>query len=161
MKKIKTLALTLALSATALSISPTLKAQKAPSKQRKVDLAICLDTSGSMSADEIASACAEIRAIADYVEALHLVVADAKVQEAVELPELERWMRRGRARGGGGTDHRPVFAWVGERSIRPDLFIGMTDLYSRFPTRAPRYPVLWLVPEQHGKLPFGRRIVVR
>jgi hypothetical protein len=34
--------------------------------------------------------------------------------------------------------------------------VGITDLYSRFPERAPGFPVLWLVPRKHGEAPWGR-----
>jgi hypothetical protein len=31
-----------------------------------------------------------------------------------------------------------------------DLFVGITDIFTRFPAAAPGCPVLWLVPEYHG-----------
>jgi predicted metal-dependent peptidase len=121
---------------------------------------VALDTSGSMGADELASACAELRALAREVQDLRLVVADARVQEVVTLDGLEVWLKRGRAKGGGGTDHRPVFEWIKQSRIVPDVFIGLTDLFTVLPDRAPPFPVLWVVPKFHGKAAFGRVVEV-
>jgi predicted metal-dependent peptidase len=121
---------------------------------------VALDTSGSMTAEQLSEACAEIRAIAREVADLRLVVADAKVQEVVALDDLETWFRQRAAAGGGGTDHRPVFAWMQEQRLHPDLFIGLTDLQSEFPERAPGYPVLWVTPRRHGPAPWGHVVEV-
>jgi predicted metal-dependent peptidase len=127
--------------------------------ERSGRVVVALDTSGSMGPRALAAACAEIRALSRLVDDVTVVVADARVQEVVELDGLERWLRRGRARGGGGTDHRPVFAWIAASRRPPELFIGITDLRSRFPDRAPPYPVLWIAPEFRGEAPFGKVIV--
>ncbi len=122
---------------------------------------VALDTSGSMSPADLAAACAEIRSLAVNVGDLRLVVADAKVQEVVTLDGLEGWLGSGRARGGGGTDHRPVFDWIEKQRIIPDVFVGLTDLFTTLPERAPRYPVVWVVPEHHGAAGFGKVIAVQ
>jgi predicted metal-dependent peptidase len=121
---------------------------------------VALDTSGSMTADQLSEACAEIRMIACEVADLRLVVADAAVQEVVALDDLETWFGHRRAAGGGGTDHRPVFAWIQEQRLHPDLFVGLTDLESQFPEQAPGYPVLWVTPRRHGTAPWGHVVEV-
>ncbi len=129
--------------------------------ERVGSVVVALDTSGSMSRALLAELCAELRALAREVDELHLVVADSEVRETVTLDGLEVWLRAGRAQGGGGTDHRPVFEWVRRRGLRPDVFIGLTDLYTVLPERAPPYPVLWVVPEHHGSAPWGRVLEAR
>jgi predicted metal-dependent peptidase len=129
--------------------------------ERVGTVVVALDTSGSMGPQQLAAACAELRALAQQVQDLRLVVADAKVQEVVTLDALEAWLTRGRAKGGGGTDHRPVFAWLRANRIVPDVFVGLTDLDSTFPDRAPPYPVVWVTPPRHGRAPFGHVIEVR
>jgi predicted metal-dependent peptidase len=128
--------------------------------ERVGTVVVALDTSGSMTPDALAAACAEISLLAREVQELRLLVADAQVQEVVTLDELSRWLRRGKARGGGGTDHRPVFDWIRANRLEPDVFVGLSDLHSRFPDRAPSFPVLWVAPPDHGKAPFGRVIEV-
>jgi predicted metal-dependent peptidase len=119
-------------------------------------LVVALDTSASISPALLEAVGAELRTLAQQAQELRLIVADAQVQQVVDDLELERFLARRRVKGGGGTDHRPVFAWMKQQGLRPDVFVGITDLYSRFPERAPGYPVLWLAPPKHGSAPWGR-----
>ena len=69
------------------------------------------------------------------------------------LPENHKWT----ARGGGGTDFRPVFRYL-EEHAEPDLLVYLTDGYGLYPGHAPAYPVLWLVtPDGEIKAPWGMR----
>ncbi len=119
-------------------------------------LVVALDTSASIDAELLAAAGAELRVLAGQAQEVRLIVADAEVKQVVDDLQLERFIEKGRVMGGGGTDHRPVFAWMKQQGLRPDVFVGITDLYSRFPERAPGFPVLWLVPRKHGEAPWGR-----
>ena len=121
-------------------------------------LVVALDTSASIGSDLLRAVGAELRALAAQAQEARLVVADAQVQQVVDGLELERFLTQGRVKGGGGTDHRPVFAWMREHGMRPDVFVGITDLYSRFPERAPGFPVLWLVTPEHGEATWGHVI---
>ena len=64
------------------------------------------------------------------------------------------WLR---VTGGGGTSFEPVFEWVSERGVRPDLLVYFTDAEGAFPKREPDYPVIWLVKGKE-KTPWGERI---
>ncbi len=117
---------------------------------------VAVDTSGSMSREQISAVGSELGHIAAQVDELTVLIADSRVQQVVTLPELDGFLQTGRMKGGGGTDHRPVFAWIQDQKTRPDLFIGLTDLFSRFPTEVPTYPVVWVTPGKHGRAPWGR-----
>ena len=121
-------------------------------------LVVALDTSASVPASVFSVIGGELRTLATHAQETLLIVADAKVQEVVTDLELERFLAGGRTRGGGGTDHRPVFDWLRDHRVVPDLFVGITDLHSRFPERAPSFPVLWLAPAAHGEAPWGRTV---
>ncbi len=121
---------------------------------------VAVDTSGSISDELLDDIAAELHALSQEVEEMTLLVADARVQQAVDDVEIASFLRHARFRGGGGTDHRPVFRWLDERRLRPDLFVGLTDLFSHFPTRRPPYPVLWVAPKRHGDAPWGRVVEV-
>jgi len=123
-------------------------------------LVIALDTSGSMTESELSAACVEIVQLSQFAEECLLIVADAQVHEVVPTARIDAWIENLKAKGGGGTDHRPVFDWLKERNIRPELFIGLTDLFSTFPKKAPTYPVLWVTGAKHGKAPWGRVITI-
>ena len=117
---------------------------------------VAVDTSGSMDLSILRQCLEEVRGLACIHPKITLVVADSKVQEVIESHALPAYLRAGRLRGGGGTDHRPVFRWVEEQGAPPDLMIAVTDLFSRFPKEAPNYPVLWVVPQHHAPAPWGR-----
>jgi predicted metal-dependent peptidase len=121
---------------------------------------VALDTSGSIPREMLAMAGAELMGLRRVVDEVYVVVADARVQESIPPEQVEAWLRRGRMRGGGGTDHRPVFEWVARRGLQPDAFIGFTDLQTRFPDFPPPYPVLWIAPGGAPRPPFGRVVVI-
>jgi predicted metal-dependent peptidase len=121
---------------------------------------VALDTSASMDQSTLAAAAAEIAQLARQAEETTLIVADARVQAVVSLDRLDEYLQKGKFEGGGGTNHRPVFAHVAEHRLEPDVFVGLTDLASRFPEHAPPYPVIWVVPAQHGEAPWGRVVMV-
>ncbi len=124
---------------------------------------LALDTSASMSGTDLAQACAEIRPVLDRCGDAVLLVHDADIQEVVRgTSAILRWLEEGWTRGGGGTDHRPVFDWVAHAGLDPDLFIGLTDCVSRYPASPPAYPVIWLTPLHSGRYsaPWGERLWV-
>lgn len=119
------------------------------------DVVVAVDTSASMPRELLARAADELAALLAHVREVTVVVADALVRDVVAPTAVPDWLAARRFRGGGGTDHRPVFAWLSEQRRRPDLFIGISDLHSRFPARAPGFPAVWVTPADHGAAPFG------
>jgi len=124
--------------------------------EQVAEMVIALDTSGSMAPEELKVVAAELEAIIPLAREVTLLAADSTVREVLKGEEVLARMRGSGFRGGGGTDHRPVFAWIDQQRKRPDLFVGLTDLRSHFPARKPPYPVLWVVPRQHGEAPWGQ-----
>jgi predicted metal-dependent peptidase len=117
---------------------------------------VALDTSASMDRTILDQVAAELRAVAHQVEDITLIVADAKVHHVEHGGAIDKLLSQGRVRGGGGTDHRPVFHWIRQQGRQPDLFIGLTDLYSCFPDTPPAYPIIWVAPKAHGQAPWGQ-----
>jgi predicted metal-dependent peptidase len=121
------------------------------------EIVIAVDTSGSIRRLELEQFAGEISAIADEVEpeAIHVVYCDAAVQSVQHFGPSEPV--RLEPRGGGGTDFRPVFGWVGANGITPACFIYLTDLCCDSYPEAPDYPVLW-VTDSRRIAPFGETI---
>jgi predicted metal-dependent peptidase len=126
----------------------------------EVNLVIALDTSGSIGAGELAQFAAEVDALKGQIRArVTLHACDERLDpegpwvfrpwEPIELP--------GRLAGGGGTRFAPVFEWIAERRLNPDLLVYFTDAQGEFPRKAPAYPVIWLV-KGGGRVPWGERI---
>ena len=129
-------------------------------RSAQIDLAIGIDTSGSIKPAEFHEFLAEIDAIKGQLRARVTVLpCDASLVdgapwifepwEEIKLPE--------RIGGGGGTRFVPVFEWLEQRNIPPELLVYFTDAEGEFPEREPAYPVIWLV-KGRQKVPWGTRI---
>ena len=125
---------------------------------------VAIDTSGSMSKDNLAIILGEIdsfRAIASCE--LRLIQADAAIASDMRFDPWDlSYVDLGPAKvvGRGGTDFRPVFESVAEEAVvkgyLPDCLIYFTDGFGSFPKEAPSYPVLWIVVEEGiEEFPFG------
>lgn len=126
------------------------------------DIVVAIDTSGSISPQELNAFTAEVREILRVFPQTKgwLIDCDAEVNSFVDINEAKEksgWL------GGGGTSHRPVFKEVEKREIKPKVMLCFTDMYTDFPDRKPSYPVLWLVtPEgDNSPPPFGRTIQLK
>jgi predicted metal-dependent peptidase len=121
---------------------------------------VVLDVSGSIKQDELNEFLAEVNAIKGQIQAgITLHACDDKL--ATDGPwRYEAWdeVRLPRAfPGGGGTDFRPVFAWLEGQDRRPDLLVYFTDALGNFPEHEPACPVLWLV-KGKATVPWGQRV---
>jgi predicted metal-dependent peptidase len=125
-----------------------------------VSVVVALDTSGSVSREELREFLTEIDVLKAQVRAdVTLHACDDKLDaagpwkfamwEAVTLPE--------QVSGGGGTDFRPIFDWLRREKLNPDLLVYFTDADGRFPDQEPPFPVLWLV-KGKAPVPFGTRV---
>ena len=129
-------------------------------RSQHIDLLVVLDTSGSISDDDMQEFLSEVNAIKGQVGArITLHACDEKLApegpwifdpwEDVKLP--------GKLPGGGGTRFTPVFEWAEWQDRAPDLLVYFTDAKGEFPKIEPSYPVLWLVKGKE-KVPWGQRI---
>jgi len=123
-------------------------------------LVVALDTSGSVTHNELSRYLAELRGVHQQLQPEETIViyCDQSVNH------IDRFGPRdtleANPKGGGGTDFRPVFAWLDRENIKPDALIYITDLCcDRYPD-APDYPVLWATTTEPGSHyattpPFG------
>lgn len=125
-------------------------------------LVLTLDTSGSMSQETITDGLSEIEHLSDLCEEVLILTHDVSVHDVISTKEVTHFWHTIRTQtahihGGGGTSHVPLFTWLHEHRIRPDLLISFTDLATVFPATAPRFPVLWATEPLHAntRVPFG------
>jgi predicted metal-dependent peptidase len=126
-----------------------------------VEVAICIDTSGSIGQKELSEFLGEIGGIVDAYPEIkgRLFFADAELYGPFDFG---RDIPIPAPKGGGGTDFRP-FLNVLDRSKDPTsaeaLAIFFTDGYGEFPARAPAdCRVLWVVSPGglvNSGFPFG------
>ncbi len=129
-------------------------------RSSQVEVVVAVDTSGSIRDSEIAEFLAEVSALKGQMRArITLIPCDARIAEGAPwiFEPWEELRLETTIGGGGGTDFRPVFQWVEEQGLQPEILVYFSDLEGAFPELAPNYPVLWLVKGKE-KPPWGQRI---
>jgi predicted metal-dependent peptidase len=129
-------------------------------RSSETNVVVVIDTSGSISEEEIQEFISEIDAIKSQVRArITLLACDSDLNYGCPW-YFEPWDEFAmdiEIRGGGGTSFRPAFDWVDAQDRMPDLLMYFTDAEGVFPEVEPMYPVLWLVKGKET-VPFGQRI---
>ena len=125
-------------------------------------LIFAVDTSGSMSNEELASIFSEIRSFRETFPCkLTVLQADTDVKSVVEFEAMDgsEFPQRVEVTGRGGTDFRPVFDWIQNNATgSPSALVYATDGYGTFPKSETRFPVIWVrtpIALDESKFPFG------
>lgn len=119
-----------------------------------------IDTSISVTAEELGEIAGEADSILSTTNVtLQVIYCDAYCHgDVVEITRDDGEVKL-EMRGGGGTDYRPVFKKVEEKSLDPIGLIYFTDGYcDSFPSEEPDYPVLWIITAKRDlnfSPPFG------
>jgi len=129
-------------------------------RSHQIDITVAIDTSGSISQDEIDEFISEINAIKANIRAgITLIACDDKISS--ESPwRFEAWEQLlfpASLGGGKGTNFNPVFNLINAQDVPSDVVIYFTDAKGKFPEFEPNYPVLWLVKGKE-RVPWGSRI---
>lgn len=122
------------------------------------EIVVAVDTSGSIFADKeaLASFESELNSIIGQCRPRNVIVlyCDTQIAGRDDFGLGERV--RLNAKGGGGTDFRPVGDYIKEFNIQPRVCIYLTDLYGTFPEGPWDFPVIWCVyGNNKGHAPFG------
>jgi len=121
------------------------------------EIVVAIDTSGSVTDEELAQFASEISAILDDYNGavINVLYCDTKVYEGGVFTKDDSPITL-EAKGGGGTDYRPVFSHIEDSSTAPVCLVYLTDGHcSGFPDYAD-YPVLWVHTGRGGtEPPFG------
>ncbi|NDV18650.1 hypothetical protein GO013_04350 [Pseudodesulfovibrio sp. JC047] len=137
-------------------ILPSLSHQKLP------ELVLAVDTSGSVTVQEMDQFAAEVSGILDAFDTtVHIVYCDAHVAGSETFDRADLPLKLS-PKGGGGTDYRPVFQWIEQRGMDPACLVFLTDLEClKYPDHEPDYPVLWACIGRGGVVPpFGERLEI-
>jgi len=116
------------------------------------DIIFVIDTSGSMSDNQISQIAAEISKVAQYLDEIVVITTDAAIQERIKARNLSELFKKLKFKGGGGTDFRPLFNEVKKCAA----MVFFTDGFAYYPTEPPKYPVLWVLTKENAKPPFGK-----
>jgi predicted metal-dependent peptidase len=125
---------------------------------RKPTLAYCIDTSGSMSSDELTQGIAEIDAIRQLLQArLYFIVCDYDVTTAQWIEPYENIPT---LTGGGGTSFIPIFETLEKENIECDAVVVFTDGWGEFPDTDKGYDTIWVI-TSNVTPPFGECVNTR
>ena len=131
-------------------------------ERNKYKVWVMLDTSGSISDDELKNMALEIINLFRAVDVFELRVTyvDADVQGEITVENAEEFIKNYRPKGGGGTDFRPFFKHV-EKHLKDgeeyDVYLVFTDGYATYPKDfEEKDKVYWFLIDKGGtKPPFG------
>lgn len=133
------------------------------------DILFFIDTSGSISDNDMSTAFSEIKGAIDQYDGKlkgWLGFFDAAIIEPKPFSSFEEFIVIKPA-GGGGTDFQIIFEYVDQhmKDKAPNCIIILTDGYAPFPKEelANDIPVLWLINNQDVTPPWGKvaRFTVR
>jgi predicted metal-dependent peptidase len=123
------------------------------------EIAIFIDTSGSVDQTSLAYACGIVQSVLDECDpnGVNLYFADTKVchVERLEKGDPLTWTPK----GGGGTDFRPVFDAIDSEGTAV-CAVCISDLDGVFPPVPPSIPCIWLSTEDGVNAPFGETIYI-
>ncbi len=125
-----------------------------------INIAVAIDTSGSISQNEVDEFISEISCIKSNIRAsVSLFACDDKLYQncpwfydAWQELKFPKYLG-----GGGGTNFNPVFDYINAQDIKPDLLVYFTDAKGIFPKHQPDYATIWLI-KGTTKIPWGQRV---
>jgi len=125
----------------------------------KIELAVAIDTSGSISKSDLADFMAELKGIMAACPSytLHLFACDCDIHNYQELTPWDEIDIAGLLRGGGGTSFEPVLRKIEEEELQIAALIYLTDGYGDFGEEPP-YPVLWCIKGGFTGVPYGHEV---
>ncbi len=136
---------------------PTLRSEQMP------EIAIAVDTSGSVSDSELAAFFSEIQSIVDEVKPMrtHIIQCDASVKKPHDTFEAgERFLDKPiKVHGRGGTLFQPVLSHIAEQAVEPVCLVWLTDLACFDDPQEPEFETIWVSTGPAGqKGPWGTTI---
>lgn len=135
-------------------------------KKESIDIIVSIDTSASISDNELTEFLSEMKGIADSFQLVNMtvVVCDMEIHHTLELKNANpRDIQNLTTKGGGGTSHEPVFRWIEENKPNARLLIAFTDGMSDFPEKPRQLKTIWALSGNHiqpDRIPFGKTIVI-
>lgn len=117
---------------------------------------VAVDTSGSIGGPELAEFQGHFNAILEQCtpEEVLVLYCDAQVGSHESFTPDELPAKFTKVSGGGGTAFGPVFDWVEEHGVEPEVLIYLTDGYGHCDHDSSPYPTVWLTTGA-TEFPFG------
>ena len=123
------------------------------------NVVISLDTSGSISKENLSSFVAEVKGLLKSFNNIKgfMCSIDTKVYDFKEIDKYEVNIP---TTGGGGTDYSSLWKELDKRQINPSVVLFFGDGYAEY-GKEPNYPVIFLLTKDHQSPPFGRKVIYK
>jgi predicted metal-dependent peptidase len=120
-------------------------------------LTIAIDTSGSITKEQIQSILSEIDFINRSVKPTSMTILDCDT-EIHNIHEVDNYtdILSLNFNGRGGTSVEPVLEYC--TNTDTTVLVYFTDLYVEVPTTEPDYPILWIVYDNKAIAPIGKTV---
>ncbi|WGI17063.1 VWA-like domain-containing protein [Methanonatronarchaeum sp. AMET-Sl] len=139
-------------------------------RNEKLEIAVAIDTSGSISQKELETFLSEMKEIIGYTDnyRIILIACDAEIQNYMEINSQETTNINKtikdfakNLKGGGGTKYSPVLKKLKGKQIQ--ALIYLTDGKCNEKIKKPRYDVIWAISEQGttDRINFGKKIWIQ
>jgi len=127
--------------------------------KEKLYIVASIDTSGSMSDEDLTLAVSELKAIAGLSPNIEIdvIICDADIHDTIKLNSTD--LSKLKMKGGGGTSHIPVYNYVNDKLKNTKVLINFTDGYTEFPEEKNKgmYDSFWVMTnEDKHSVPFGK-----
>ena len=122
------------------------------------DIVVAVDTSGSISSEELQLFATELSEIHRSLQPQKLWVLDidTKIHAINEYGPYDRIELK--YYGRGGTSFDPVFEWMDLHNIQADAVVYLTDGYAEWPEERFHPPTLWCITNDHITPPWGETL---
>lgn len=109
-------------------------------RNKKLDLIVTLDTSGSISDKQFAAFVSELINLKKLNYEITVIECDTEIKNIYKFDDYTNVTFKGR----GGTSFVKPFMWVQEKTPKPDAMIYFTDMQGVFPDIDLKFPTLWV-----------------
>ncbi|OUJ18709.1 putative metal-dependent peptidase fused to vWFA domain [Methanonatronarchaeum thermophilum] len=138
-------------------------------RNEKLEIAVAIDTSGSISQNQLETFLSEVKEILNYTDnyKIILIACDAKIQNyreitSEETTNINKTIQKfaENIKGGGGTKYSPVLEKLKNKQI--NALIYLTDGKCNEKLKKPKYDVIWAISQQGTteRINFGKKIQI-
>ena len=129
--------------------------------ERTGNVVIAMDTSGSVSMDELKQFLAEVQGILGIEDIMgSILLTTTEVYHAFDFPPFPTDREILEKYGSGGTNFIPTFDFIEKNYPDMNVLVYLTDGFGDYPVAEPSYPVLWALTPDHETPPWGMTIVL-
>ena len=123
------------------------------------NIAVAIDTSGSVTDEELKEMLSEIEDIRNTFkpDTLTIIDCDSEIHNVFKVDKHDNILEL-EFTGGGGTDFKPVIDYCNEH--QPQVLIYFTDLYAEDVTEDTEYPIMWICNSSHEPASIGETIYI-